>query len=69
MDQIKAITEETSLPVSIKGVLRKLDQWVELANIMLKTEKGPDFITVDGTECGTGAASPSFADHVSLPWI
>ena len=30
---------------------------------------GPDFISVDGGEGGTGAAPPSFADHVSLPWV
>ena len=34
---------------------------------MLSTGKGPDFITIDGGEGGTGAAPPSFADHVSLP--
>ena len=36
---------------------------------MKKTGKGPDFITVDGGEGGTGAAPPSFADHVSLPFV
>jgi glutamate synthase domain-containing protein 2 len=36
---------------------------------MKQTGKGPDFITVDGGEGGTGAAPPSFADHVSLPWV
>jgi len=40
-----------------------------LAEIMLETGKGPDFITIDGGEGGTGAAPPSFADHVSLPWV
>lgn len=69
MDLIEAIAEETGLPVGIKGAIGKLDQWEELANIMLKTGKGPDFITIDGGEGGTGAAPPSFADHVSLPWI
>ena len=36
---------------------------------MKANNKGPDFITVDGGEGGTGAAPPSFADHVSLPWV
>lgn len=31
--------------------------------------KGLDFIAVDGGEGGTGAAPPSFTDHVSLPWV
>ncbi|MEH6537285.1 MAG: FMN-binding glutamate synthase family protein [Psychroserpens sp.] len=69
VDFIEEIAEETGLPVGIKAAIGKLDQWKELADLMLKTGKGPDFITVDGGEGGTGAAPPSFADHVSLPWV
>ncbi|WP_419211276.1 FMN-binding glutamate synthase family protein [Maribacter sp. X9] len=69
MALIESIAKETGLPVGIKGAIGKLDQWEELADLMLKTGKGPDFITIDGGEGGTGAAPPSFADHVSLPWI
>ena len=66
---IEKIAEATGLPVGIKAAIGKLEQWEELANIMKETGKGPDFIAVDGGEGGTGAAPPSFADHVSLPWI
>ncbi|MEP1488432.1 MAG: FMN-binding glutamate synthase family protein [Algibacter sp.] len=66
---IEKIAEATGLPVGIKAAIGKLEQWEELADIMVKTGKGPDFITIDGGEGGTGAAPPSFADHVSLPWI
>lgn len=69
LDLIEEIAEKTGLPVGIKAAIGKLEQWEELADIMLKTGKGPDFITVDGGEGGTGAAPPSFADHVSLPWV
>jgi len=69
VDLIEAIAEATGLPVGIKGAIGKLDQWQELAEHMKKTGKGPDFITVDGGEGGTGAAPPSFADHVSLPFV
>ena len=69
LDFIEKIAEATGLPVGIKAAIGKLDQWKELADIMQKTGKGPDFITVDGGEGGTGAAPPSFADHVSLPWV
>ena len=69
VDLIEDIAEATGLPVGIKAAIGKLDEWKELADIMLKTNKGPDFITVDGGEGGTGAAPPSFADHVSLPWV
>ncbi len=69
MEFIEEIADKTGLPVGIKAAIGKLEQWEELAQIMVKTGKGPDFITVDGGEGGTGAAPPSFADHVSLPWV
>ncbi|AXT20497.1 FMN-binding glutamate synthase family protein [Flavobacteriaceae bacterium AU392] len=69
VDFIENIAEATGLPVGIKAAIGKLDQWEELADLMVKTGKGPDFITIDGGEGGTGAAPPSFADHVSLPWV
>ena len=69
VDFIETIAKETGLPVGIKAAIGKLDQWKELADIMKTTGKGPDFITIDGGEGGTGAAPPSFADHVSLPWV
>jgi len=69
MEFIEKIAEVTGLPVGIKAAIGKLEQWETLADLMVKTGTGPDFITVDGGEGGTGAAPPSFADHVSLPWV
>ncbi|PTM08912.1 MAG: FMN-binding glutamate synthase family protein [Bacteroidetes bacterium] len=69
LDFVEDIANNTGLPVGIKAAIGKLNEWEELADIMLETGKGPDFITVDGGEGGTGAAPPSFADHVSLPWV
>ena len=69
VDFIEDIAKATGLPVGIKAAIGKLDQWEELANIMKNENRGPDFIAIDGGEGGTGAAPPSFADHVSLPWI
>lgn len=69
LDFIERIAEKTGLPVGIKAAIGKLEEWEELADLMVKVGKGPDFITVDGGEGGTGAAPPSFADHVSLPWV
>ncbi|MBW1295638.1 FMN-binding glutamate synthase family protein [Aquimarina litoralis] len=66
---IEDIAEETGLPVGIKAAIGKTEQWELLAELMVKSNRGPDFITIDGGEGGTGAAPPSFADHVSLPWI
>lgn len=69
MALIEQIAEATGLPVGIKAAIGKLDDWEKLTDLMLQNGTGPDFITVDGGEGGTGAAPPSFADHVSLPWV
>lgn len=66
---IEELAEKTGLPVGIKSAVGKTEKWVELADIMRKENAGPDFITIDGGEGGTGAAPPSFANHVSLPFI
>ncbi len=65
---IESMASETGLPVGIKSAIGKLDQWEELAAYMVKTNSGPDFITIDGGEGGTGAAPHAFADHVSMPF-
>ncbi|QKX06331.1 FMN-binding glutamate synthase family protein [Aquimarina sp. TRL1] len=69
LEFIEDIAEETGLPVGIKAAIGKTEQWEVLAKLMKETDRGPDFITIDGGEGGTGAAPPSFADHVSLPWV
>ena len=69
MDFIERIAEETGLPVGFKSAVGKLEMWEELADRMLATGHGPDFITIDGGEGGTGAAPPAFADHVALPFV
>ncbi len=66
---IETIAEATGLPVGIKAAVGKMQMWEELADRMLIRNEGPDFITVDGGEGGTGAAPHSFADHVSLPFV
>ena len=68
LDLIECIAGETGLPVGIKAAIGQLDEWHELAQKMKATGKGPDFITIDGGEGGTGAAPLTFADHVALPF-
>ena len=58
----------TGLPVGIKSAVGEQPFWQELATRMEATGGGPDFITIDGGEGGTGAAPLSFADHVALPF-
>lgn len=65
---IEWISECTGLPVGIKSAVGKLDFWHQLAYEMQVTGRGPDFITIDGGEGGTGAAPAAFADNVSLPF-
>jgi glutamate synthase domain-containing protein 2 len=68
LNLIEEIAERTGLPVGIKAAVGKLEMWEELAYLMNARGNGPDFITIDGGEGGTGAAPPSFADHVALPF-
>ncbi len=68
IDFIERIAKETGLPVGIKSAVGHLDFWKELAQEMKSRKAGPDFITIDGGEGGTGAAPLTFADHVSLPF-
>ena len=65
---IEKIANASGLPVGIKSAIGKLDFWQDLAQEMKATGHGPDFITIDGGEGGTGAAPLTFSDHVSLPF-
>lgn len=69
IEWIEEIAEKTGLPVGIKGAIGKTVLWDKLAQSIAKDGRGPDFISIDGGEGGTGAAPPSFANHVSLPFI
>lgn len=66
---IELMADNTGLPVGIKSAVGKMELWEELAAYMAATGRGPDFITIDGGEGGTGAAPPAFSDHVSLPFV
>jgi len=68
VDFIEELAELTGLPVGIKSAVGRLEDWDELASIMASTGRGPDFITIDGGEGGTGAAPISFADNMALPF-
>jgi len=68
IDFVERIAGATGLPVGIKSAVGHLDFFYELAEQMRVRERGPDFITIDGGEGGTGAAPLTFADHVSLPY-
>jgi glutamate synthase domain-containing protein 2 len=68
IDFIERIAQATGRPVGVKSAIGQLDFWYELADRMKTRGEGPDFITIDGKEGGTGAAPLAFADHVALPF-
>ncbi len=65
---VERIADATGVPVGIKSAVGQRDFWVELADEMKSSSQGPDFISIDGGEGGTGAAPLVFSDHVSLPF-
>lgn len=68
LEFIERIADATGLPVGIKSAVGELDLWRELATRMARERIGPDFITIDGSEGGTGAGPLVFTDHVALPF-
>lgn len=64
---MERMREVTGKPVGIKVVIGSSLDAQELAMAMALTGKGPDFITVDGGEGGTGASYQELADSVGLP--
>lgn len=54
-------------PVGFKLCIGKLSEWFAMVKAMLETGIAPDFIVIDGSEGGTGAAPVEFVDHVGTP--
>ena len=55
------------LPVGIKLCVGDPRDIASLVHEMVNLGNGPDFITVDGGEGGTGAAPPEYSNSVGLP--
>jgi glutamate synthase domain-containing protein 2 len=68
LDWVELLAGETGLPVGIKSAVGDIGFWHELADLMVSTGRGVDFVNIDGGEGGTGAAPMIFADSVSLPF-
>ncbi|WP_427126750.1 FMN-binding glutamate synthase family protein [Priestia megaterium] len=54
-------------PVGIKMVVGNTNDLEEMAAYMKETGSGPDFITIDGAEGGTGASFQELADGAGVP--
>jgi glutamate synthase domain-containing protein 2 len=62
---VKALKEETGVPVGVKiAASHYLEDELDIA-----VHAGVDFVTVDGGEGATHAASPTAEDHLGLPTI
>ena len=68
LELVERIADATGLPVGIKSAVGRMGFWDELTRRMAETGRGPDFVTVDGGEGGTGAGPLVFVDHVALPY-
>ena len=66
-DFIERLRDEGGKPVGIKIVMGGSDSADELAEFMSSTGQGPDFITVDGGEGGSGATYQEMADSMGMP--
>jgi glutamate synthase domain-containing protein 2 len=54
-------------PVGFKLAVGQPWEFMAIVKAMLETGIVPDFIVVDGSEGGTGAAPVEFSDHVGIP--
>lgn len=64
---VKRLQELTGKPIGIKIVVGNTEEIRQIAALMKETGEGPDMITIDGGEGGTGAAPGSLADMAGLP--
>ena len=67
MNFIEQIREVSGKPVGIKLVIGSEETFEEFVSYMARTNRHPDFITVDGGEGGTGATYQAMSDSVGLP--
>src|SRR5690606_20698850 len=54
-------------PIGFKLCIGRIDEWFAVIKAMVSTGIVPDFIAVDGSEGGTGAAPLEFSNSVGTP--
>jgi glutamate synthase domain-containing protein 2 len=67
VDFVERIKTTVPVPVGVKVAVGDPAPVEELARILAEEGRGPDWVSVDGAEGGTGAAPVSLADHMGLP--
>ncbi len=55
-------------PIGFKLCIGSKDEFDDICKKMVETGVRPDFITIDGSEGGTGAAPIDFSNYVGMPW-
>ncbi len=55
-------------PVGFKLCIGNRSEFLAICKAMVETGIRPDFIAIDGSEGGTGAAPPEFSDSVGVPF-
>ena len=68
LEFVETLADRTGLPVGIKSAVGEMGFWEQLADRMAATDRGVDFVTIDGGEGGTGAGPLVFTDHVAMPF-
>jgi len=66
---IQRVQDLSQLPVGIKLCLGREDEFHDLISTMKKRSIFPDYISIDGSEGGTGAAPKSFMDDIGVPLL
>ena len=70
MEFLRLLREKSGgKPVGFKLCIGHRREFMCMVKAMLETRIIPDFIVIDGTEGGTGAAPLEFANHVGMPMI
>lgn len=67
MDFIALVKDTVPVPVGVKLAVGDGALVEEIADFIARHDAGPDYISIDGAEGGTGAAPVSLADHMGLP--
>ena len=68
LDFVEQLADISGLPIGIKSAVGETEFWDDLISYAQNTDRCVDFITIDGSEGGTGAAPLAFSDHVALPF-
>ncbi len=67
LDFVERVQRLVPVPVGVKIAVGSATFLEELARERAASGRGPDYLSIDGAEGGTGAAPPSLADHMGLP--